>query len=335
MSNKATYNDIIEALSQSTGISKRKSDDFAKGLIKLVKEDLKTTGKSSITNFGGFSVKDVAEREGRNPQTGEAIRISARKRVSFSPYKALKKRVNAPYEHLEPKLIETETETEAGPDPKPETKVERPTFNPPKKSQSGVLIVSALIFLIISITAAWFFMSSDTEATETVAETAISSQETSQIDIGGSEEEAASVADSEDETDGSTMDSTPEAPVEASVETTAEAPDKTSPVASENYDVQHNEWFWVISKKVYGKSEWWPLIYQGNQYLNEDPDQLLPRKSLKIPALKGTAENPAKEDYRRLAIAASFVSKAYIKYNKPEKAAEYARFAKKYEKQGK
>src|SRR6056297_1749512 len=106
MSKKVTYSDIVNALSRKTGFSKQKTEAFVKTLLNQVKDELQESGKASITNFGSFKVKNVAERQGKNPQTGDPITIPAHKRVSFSPYKSLREDVNAEYEHLESELIE-------------------------------------------------------------------------------------------------------------------------------------------------------------------------------------------------------------------------------------
>lgn len=54
-------------------------------------ESLLTAGQDvSIIGFGKFSVKDVPERTGRNPSTGEQMVISAKRQVKFAPGKALK-----------------------------------------------------------------------------------------------------------------------------------------------------------------------------------------------------------------------------------------------------
>jgi DNA-binding protein HU-beta len=111
MNKKVTYSDIVNALSKKTGFGKQKTEDFVKALLNEVKDELKDSGKASITNFGSFKVKDVAEREGKNPQTGDPITIPAHKRVSFSPYKSLREDVNTEYGHLESKLIEDEEST--------------------------------------------------------------------------------------------------------------------------------------------------------------------------------------------------------------------------------
>lgn len=330
MTKKATYNYIVEALANSTGISKRKSDEFAKGLISIVKDDLKSSGKASITNFGSFKVKNVAEREGINPQTGETILIPSHKKVSFRPYIALKKRVNKPYNHLESQLIDSG---------KVQIKnVPRGPFSPKRKSQSATIVLSALIFLVISLTVAWYFIENSSEATdssEALIETTQTPVEDTQSKAEITESESESLTDVKtDENESkaeiaSAQDETDE--TEAKTET-ASATDET--VNSNHYNVQNNEWFWVISKKVYGKSEWWPLIYQENYQQHEDPDDLVVSKGLAIPELKGTIDNPHKNDYQQLAKATQMVSEAYLKFNKPDKAKEYERFAKQYEKLG-
>ena len=55
---------------------------------------LKTGDKVALIGFGTFEVKEVAAREGRNPQTGETIKIAASKKPAFSASKTLKDTVN-------------------------------------------------------------------------------------------------------------------------------------------------------------------------------------------------------------------------------------------------
>lgn len=123
MNKKVTYSDIVNALSKKTGFNKQTSEAFVKALLNQVKDELNDSGKASITNFGSFKVKDVAEREGKNPQTGDPITIPAHKRVSFSPYKSLRESVNAEYQHLESELIDEE---ETSPDDTVNDEAEEP-----------------------------------------------------------------------------------------------------------------------------------------------------------------------------------------------------------------
>jgi hypothetical protein len=100
------------------------------------------------------------------------------------------------------------------------------------------------------------------------------------------------------------------------------------------YQVNENEWFWVIAEKVYGMSRFWPLIYQENFTLETHPDSLANSTRLQIPELEGTAESPSKDDYLRLAEASLMVSEAYQNFGRTDKAEEYAKFAKKWERLG-
>ncbi|NTV17779.1 MAG: HU family DNA-binding protein, partial [Chlorobiaceae bacterium] len=61
--------------------------------ISVVSESLKNGEDVSLVGFGTFSIVDRAEREGRNPLTGEAITIAAKKVVKFKPGKTLKEEV--------------------------------------------------------------------------------------------------------------------------------------------------------------------------------------------------------------------------------------------------
>lgn len=52
--------------------------------------ELKINGQATLRGFGTFKIKAMAERQGRNPATGESITIPAKNKVAFTPAKALK-----------------------------------------------------------------------------------------------------------------------------------------------------------------------------------------------------------------------------------------------------
>lgn len=60
----------------------------------MFKEELAKGNKISVSGFGTFDISERAEREGRNPQTGETIKIAASKSVKFKAGKELKEKVN-------------------------------------------------------------------------------------------------------------------------------------------------------------------------------------------------------------------------------------------------
>ena len=63
-------------------------------VFELVAEGLAKGEKIDLRGFGTFSVRESAARSGRNPQTGEPIKIPARRVPAFKPGKELKDKVN-------------------------------------------------------------------------------------------------------------------------------------------------------------------------------------------------------------------------------------------------
>lgn len=340
MSKKVTYAEIIEALSGKTGFSKQKSEDFAKALINRVKKELEENGKASITNFGSFKVKDVAERQGQNPQTGEPITIPAHKRVSFTPYKALKEEVNARYAHLETELIEEEEEKGSSVSlsqaEKPAPESEEPGVKADKKERSpsgsgvntSLIMVGILTLVIVAIASIWFLMQPDSQERvpeqAAVEETQAPEEADQTVDETDTEDVAREAASEPESRPMQNMDTEDRDQVEEKAESTAET-----------YTVQPNEWYWVISRKVYGKSHFWPLIYQASFTMETHPDSLEKGTALTIPSLEGSANNLTEGDYQKLSEASQMVSKAYQKFGRMDKAEEYARYAKKWGNLGK
>jgi len=89
-----TKADIIEAIYQKVGYSKKDAADLVELIFNLIKETLSKGEKIKISGFGNFVVRDKRARTGRNPQTGEAIKISARRVLTFKPSQVLRADVN-------------------------------------------------------------------------------------------------------------------------------------------------------------------------------------------------------------------------------------------------
>ena len=85
--NKAEY---INAVAQTADISKAEAERFVNAFTDTVQAALKAGESVTLVGFGTFSVSERAEREGRNPATGEAITIAAAKTVKFKTGKTLK-----------------------------------------------------------------------------------------------------------------------------------------------------------------------------------------------------------------------------------------------------
>ena len=86
--------DLVEKISAEAGISKAAADRALASLLGSVTRALKQGDRVSLVGFGTFSVSKRAARMGRNPQTGEPIKIKASKVPKFSAGKNLKDTVN-------------------------------------------------------------------------------------------------------------------------------------------------------------------------------------------------------------------------------------------------
>ncbi|AZP13418.1 MULTISPECIES: HU family DNA-binding protein [Undibacterium] len=86
--------ELIDHIAKTADISKAASARALDALIGAVKVTLKKGNTVTLVGFGTFSVGKRAARTGRNPRTGEAIKIKAAKVPKFKPGKALKDAVN-------------------------------------------------------------------------------------------------------------------------------------------------------------------------------------------------------------------------------------------------
>lgn len=86
--------ELIDAIAAAADISKADAGRALDATLEAVTGALKKGDSVSLVGFGTFSVKQRAEREGRNPQTGETIKIAAATVPGFKAGKALKDAVN-------------------------------------------------------------------------------------------------------------------------------------------------------------------------------------------------------------------------------------------------
>ncbi len=82
--------ELIDALAEKTGKSRKESAEFLDALIGTVKDELKKGGAVNLVGFGSFKVVERPAREARNPRTGEKIHVPARKVPVFKAGKDLK-----------------------------------------------------------------------------------------------------------------------------------------------------------------------------------------------------------------------------------------------------
>ena len=90
-----TKNDIIESVYEELGIPRKDCGRIVESLFDLVKNDLSKGKDVMISGFGKWAVKAKKKRRGRNPQTGEALTIGARRVVTFKSSTVLRDAINS------------------------------------------------------------------------------------------------------------------------------------------------------------------------------------------------------------------------------------------------
>lgn len=88
-------NELIDAIAAEADLPKAAAGRALDAAINAITDQLAKGESVAIVGFGTFAVKPRAARDGRNPRTGETIKIAASNTPSFKPGKGLKDAVNA------------------------------------------------------------------------------------------------------------------------------------------------------------------------------------------------------------------------------------------------
>ena len=87
-------NELVSSLADKTGLKKTEVEKVLKAFTDTVSDELKKGEKIQLVGFGTFEVAERPAREGRNPRTGETMKIAASKAPKFKAGKALKDAIN-------------------------------------------------------------------------------------------------------------------------------------------------------------------------------------------------------------------------------------------------
>lgn len=88
-----TKGELIAQIAAEAKIKKADAERVLNALISVITEVLQKKGRLALAGFGTFTVAERKEREGRNPQTGEPLKIAATKVVKFKPGKSLRETI--------------------------------------------------------------------------------------------------------------------------------------------------------------------------------------------------------------------------------------------------
>ena len=82
--------ELIETVSSTAEITKKEADIVVNATLDAIISGLAAEGKVVLPGFGSFEVRNKTAREGRNPRTGEKVKIAAKRAPAFKPGKAMK-----------------------------------------------------------------------------------------------------------------------------------------------------------------------------------------------------------------------------------------------------
>lgn len=91
-----TKADLVDRIATDFDLSKRQVGELIDAVLHEITGALQAGDKVQLIPFGSFSVRDRKAREGRNPKTGETLKIAARRVPAFSAGKGLRDAVAAP-----------------------------------------------------------------------------------------------------------------------------------------------------------------------------------------------------------------------------------------------
>ena len=89
-----TTNDLVDAVAAKTGATRADTKKIVDGVIAAIADAAARGDEVAINGFGKFKVKASPARDGRNPSTGETIKIKASKKLTFAAAKAVKDKLN-------------------------------------------------------------------------------------------------------------------------------------------------------------------------------------------------------------------------------------------------
>lgn len=90
-----TKADLAEQLYEKVGLNNREAKEMVEAFFEEISDCLESGEEVKLAGFGVFNMRDKSERPGRNPKTGEAVPISARRVVTFHASGCLKEAVDA------------------------------------------------------------------------------------------------------------------------------------------------------------------------------------------------------------------------------------------------
>ena len=106
MGNTITKADLANTLFEELGLNKREAKEFVELFFENIRQALETGETVKLSGFGGFSIREKNSRPGRNPKTGEAVPVCARRVVTYRASQKVKDQVGANTNHIDSMVSE-------------------------------------------------------------------------------------------------------------------------------------------------------------------------------------------------------------------------------------
>lgn len=89
-----TKAELVEEVAKSSNLSKKDAEVVVQTVLDSIVESLKRGEKIELRGFGSFRIRNRLARQGRNPKTGETVRVPAKRVPYFKPGKELRELIN-------------------------------------------------------------------------------------------------------------------------------------------------------------------------------------------------------------------------------------------------
>ena len=106
MSNTITKADLANTLFDELGLNKREAKEFVELFFEKIRQALESGETVKLSGFGGFSIRQKNSRPGRNPKTGEAVPVCARRVVTYRASQKGKDQVGANTDRIDSLVAE-------------------------------------------------------------------------------------------------------------------------------------------------------------------------------------------------------------------------------------
>lgn len=307
-----TTHELSELIVKRSGMKKKDALAILRAIPEIIEEGVLRDGEVRVKGLGTFRMKWIQERVGRNPKTGETVRIPPHNRLVLLPEQSLKDYLNRDLQLLTYEVIDEEEST------MPEPAAVTIEDKKPKRHIHWIVPVAIVIIAILSVV--FYFRNfydagerrqeSEDKSQEIIADSAELAIDSGQLAVGGQQSETQE---------------------HSNLETQAPVTQNTEPETRNPYPVKVSEGkrYFQLAREAYGNPFLWVLIFDANKEKSPNPDILVSGTDVIIPRIEGKPYNLTRNDSLAVSKGYTAVYEYYQGRNDP-RAEEFFHVAEKY-----